>query len=73
MPGQARIEDRVTVGLGRAIFQCGRIGRLEEVRPVEKGFGTLGEERRSGVGIREERRKEIRVGGIGEGGHLEGG
>lgn len=35
---------------------------------VEKGFGALGEERRGGVGVREERREDTGGGGIGEGG-----
>lgn len=69
MPGQARIEDRVTVGFGGAILQSGGNGRLEEVCAVEEGFGALSEERRGGVGICEERREDIGGDGVGEGDH----
>ena len=44
MPGQARIENGMTVKFGGAILQCGGIGRLEEVCTVEQTFGALGEE-----------------------------
>lgn len=64
MPGQARIENRVTVGFGGAIFQCGGIGRLKEVCAVEEGFGALGEEYRRRVAIGEERREGIGVDNI---------
>ena len=67
MPGQARIEDRVTVGLWRAIFQGGRNGRLEEMGAVEEGFGALGEESWRGFGILEEWWEDFGRDGVGGG------
>lgn len=70
MSGQACIKNRMTIGFGGTILQCGRIGRLEEVSAVKKGFGALGKEHRWGVAIGKERREDLGVDSVREGNQI---
>lgn len=70
MSGQACIENRMPIGFGETILQCGGDGRLEEVCAVKEGFGALGKKHRCGIAIGEERRENLGVCSIRERNHI---